>query len=278
MPRFTHNGADLYYELDGSGPPAVYMIGYSGHSNGAIDTAIRQALSQHFTLLAVDNRGAGQTVVAKDAAFTIDHMADDIAAILDHHQMPAAHVMGISMGGCIAMTLALRHPAKVRSMVVVVSGAHVDSSIRASFMMVTWREMSARGVSQDLLNRYVAGIMLGDEAFRDQEFIQAWINAPPDPFAQTPTGADQQWNAIHGTVHKYDIHDQLGQITAPTLVMSSPEDIVFPPQFQDEVAEKIPNAEIKRYPGGHLFMALPTQFPKFIEDTLEFWRKHDHSG
>jgi hypothetical protein len=39
MPRFTHNDADLYYELDGSGPPAVYMMGYSGHSNGAIDTA-----------------------------------------------------------------------------------------------------------------------------------------------------------------------------------------------------------------------------------------------
>ena len=98
MPRFTHNGADLYYELDGSGPPAVYMIGYSGHSNGVIDTAIRQALSQHFTLLAVDNRGAGRTIIDKDAAFTIDHMADDIAAILEHHQIPAAHVVGISMG------------------------------------------------------------------------------------------------------------------------------------------------------------------------------------
>jgi 3-oxoadipate enol-lactonase len=181
--------------------------------------------------------------------------------------------MGISMGGTVAMTLALRHPDKVLSMVVVVSGAHVDFSNRASFMMVTWREMSARGVSQDLLNRYTAGIMLGDEAFHDEEFIQAWINAPPDPFAQTPTGADQQWNALH----RYDIHDELSQLAAPTLVMSSPEDIVFPPQFQDELAAKIPNAEIKRYPGGHLFMAMPTQFPKFIEDTLGFWRKHDQS-
>jgi 3-oxoadipate enol-lactonase len=273
MPRFTHNGADLYYELDGSGPPAVYMVGYSGHSNGVIDTAIRQALSQHFTLLVVDNRGAGQTIIDKDASFTIDHMADDIAAILEHHQMPAAHMMGISMGGFIAMTMALRHPNKVRSMVIVVSAAHIDFSNRASFLITTWREMSARSVSQDLLNRYIAGIMLGDEAFRNEEFIQDWINGPSDPFAQTPTGAEKQWNAIHS----YDIHDQLSQITSPTLVMSSPEDIALPPQFQDELAEKIPNAEIKCYPGGHLFMALPTQFPKFIDDTLRFWRKHDPS-
>lgn len=274
MPRFTHNGADLYYELDGHGPPAVFMIGYSGHSNGVLDTAIRQALSQHFTLLVVDNRGAGQTVVDDGATFTIDNIVDDVAAILDHHQMTSAHIMGISMGGFLAMTMALRHPGKVRSMVVAVSAAHVDFSNRAAFMMATWRKLIDRGVSRDLVNRYLAGIMLGDEAFQNEEFIQAWIDAPADPLAQTPTGAEQQTNAFH----IYDIRDQLSQITAPTRIMSSPEDLSLPPQFQDELAEKIPNAEIKRYPGGHLFMALPSQFPRFIEDTMEFWRKHDHSN
>ena len=273
MPRFTQNGADLYYELDGSGPPAVFIPGYSGHSTGALDTAIRQALSQYYKVLVVDNRGAGQTVVDKGAAFTIDDMADDIAAILDHHQMTPAHLVGISMGGFIAMTMSLRHPDKVRSMVVAVSAAYVDFSSRASFMMTTWRELIARGVSRDLVNRYLAGVMLGDEAFQNQTFIQEWINSPADPFTQTPTGAEQQWNAIH----IYDIHDQLSQITVPTQIMSSPEDLSVPPQFQDELVAKIPNAEIRRYPGGHLFMALPTQFPKFIEDTLAFWRKHDPS-
>lgn len=274
MPRFTNHGADLYYELDGSGPPAVYMIGYSGHSNGFVDTAIRQALSQHFTVLSVDNRGSGQTVVANDTMFTIDDMADDIVAILEHHRMPIAHVMGISMGGFIALTMALRHPDKVRSMVNVVSGSRLDFSGRASFMMSTWREMTARGVSRDLVNRYLAGLMLGDEAFGNEEFIQAWINGPADPFAQTPAGAEQQWNAIR----RYNVFDQLGQINVPTLIMSSPDDLSLPPQFQDELAANIPNAEIKRYPGGHLFMALPSQFPTFIEDTLAFWRSHNHSN
>jgi pimeloyl-ACP methyl ester carboxylesterase len=250
------------------------MVGYSGHSNGVLDTAIRQALSQHYTLLVVDNRGAGQTIIDKDAAFKIDHMADDTAAILEHHQMPAAHLMGISMGGSIAMTMALRHPDKVRSMVVVVSAAYMDYCSHGSFLIETWLELSARGVSQDLVNRYLAGIMLGDEAFHNEEFIQAWINGPPDPFAQTRTGAEQQWDAIHS----YNVHDQLSLITAPTLVMCGSEDIILPAQFQDELAGKIPNAEIKRYPGGHLFMALPTQFPRFIEDTLGFWGKHDQSN
>jgi pimeloyl-ACP methyl ester carboxylesterase len=271
MPRLTHNGADLYYELDGSGPPAVFIPGYSGHSNGVLDAAIRQALSQHHTVLVVDNRGAGQTVVDKGATVTIDDMADDIAAILDHHQMGAAHLAGISMGGCIAMTLALRHPDKARSVVSVVSAAYLNPSSRARFMMETWRKLIDGGVARDLINRYFAGVMLGDEAFQNAAFIQAWIDAPADPLAQTQAGAEQQMNAVN----LYDIRDRLGQIAAPTLVMSSPEDLSIPPQYQDELAANIPNAEIKRYPGGHLFMALPTQFPRFIDDTLEFWRKHD---
>jgi 3-oxoadipate enol-lactonase len=274
MPRFTHNGADLYYRLDGSGPLAAFVHGYSGHSNEVLDTAIWQALSQHYMLLSVDNRGAGQTVVDKGAMVTIDDMADDIAAIMDHQHMTSAHIIGVSMGGYIAMTMALRHPDKVRSLVVIASAAYVDFSNRGSFMIVTWRELIARGVSRDLVNRYLAGIMLGDEAFKNEEFIQAWTDAPAVPFAQTPTGAEQQWNAIRG----YDIRDQLGQISAPTLIMSSPEDILLLPRLQDELAAKIPNAEIKRYPGGHMFMDLPTQGPQFIEDTLEFWRKHDHSN
>jgi 3-oxoadipate enol-lactonase len=274
MPRFTHKGADLYYELDGHGPPAVYMNAGSGHSNGALETTIRQALSQHYTLLVVDNRGAGQTVVENGTTVTIDDIADDIAVIMDHHQMTAAHLVGFSMGGWIALTLALRHPNKVRSMVVAVSSAFVDYSGRGGFMFATWRKLIDRDVPRDLVNRYLAGIMLGDEAFQNEAFIQAWINAPADPFAQTQIGAEQHWNAARS----YDIRDQLGQITAPTLIMSSPEDIIALPELQDELAAKIPNAEIKHYPGGHLFMTLPAQFPRFIEDTLEFWRKHNPSN
>ena len=274
MPRFTQNGADLYYELDGQGPPAVFIPGYSGHSNGALDTAIRRSLSQHHTVLAVDNRGAGQTVVDKDAAFTIDDMADDIAAILDHHHMSPAHLASISMGGSIAMTLALRHPAKVSSMVLAVSDPYEDFSNRAWFMVKTWRELIARGVSHDLVNRYLAGLMLGDEAFQNEEFIQAWVEAPADPFAQTLTGSEQQINAMH----IYDIRNQLSQITAPTLIMSSPEDIITLPKAQADLAAKIPKAEIKWYPGGHLFMALPAHYQQFIDDILEFWRKHDYSN
>lgn len=177
------------------------------------------------------------------------------------------------MGAFIAMTMALRHPDKVRSLVSIVSAAHVDASGRATFMMETWRKLIERGVSRDLINRYLAGIMLGDEAFQNEEFIQAWIDGPVDPFGQTATGAEQQWNAI--LLH--DIRDRLSQISVPALVMSSMEDLSLPPQFQDELAANIPNAELKRYPGGHLFMALPSRHPQFIEDTLGFWRRHSGS-
>lgn len=56
--------------------------------------------------------------------------------------------------------------------------------------------------------------------------------------------------------------------------MSSPEDILVPPRYQDEITKLIPNAEIKRYPGGHVFMMTPAHSMQFFGDVLEFWGRH----
>ena len=69
----------------------------------------------------------------------------------------------------------------------------------------------------------------------------------------------------------YDVREKLAQINVPTLVISSPDDMLVPPRFQDEIAAGIPNAEIKRYPGGHVFMVLPMYAPQFIQDVMGFW-------
>ncbi|MBI5668271.1 MAG: alpha/beta fold hydrolase [Chloroflexi bacterium] len=270
MPGFLRNGVEIHYELDGAGEPAVYIPGLGAHSNDVLALALRPVLSERYRLLTVDNRGAGQSCVPAGTVATIDDMADDVAAILDYHGMTPAHVLGISMGGCIAKTLALRHPDKVRSLVSAVSLAHAEYPGRAGFMLETSRMMRNRGVPRDILNRYNAILLLSEAVFRYEAFLDVWVNAPPDPLEMNQAGYDLQKYALE----RYDIRARLPQISVPTLVMSSPDDLLVPPHFQDEIATLIPGAQIKRYSGGHVFMMLPTQSAQFVQDVLAFWRDH----
>jgi pimeloyl-ACP methyl ester carboxylesterase len=97
--------------------------------------------------------------------------------------------------------------------------------------------------------------------------IDLWVNSPDDPFRQSRSGFDAQLASLEN----YDITEQIKAIRAPTLVMSSPGDVLVPSRFQDEIHSLIPNAQIKRYPGGHVFMLLPLYHAQFMEDIFAFF-------
>lgn len=271
MPKFQQGHVTLHYELDGAGVPLVYVMGFGAHSNDPLSTTLRRTVSEHYQVLAVDNRGAGQTIAPEGTPVSIEIMADDIAAVMTHHQLGPAHVFGISMGGTIAMMLALRHPEKVKSLIIAVSGAFLNASNRSLFMLHTSRKMRDMGIAREIINRNSAVFLLSEEIFENEDFMKMWVSAPEDPYQQQQLGFEQQLAAIQTG----DIRDQLHTIHKPTWVVSSPDDLLVPPRFQDELVEKIPNAEIKRYPGGHIFMLLPMYSAQFLQDAYAFWRKHD---
>ena len=105
--------------------------------------------------------------------------------------------------------------------------------------------------------------------FTIEPLIQGFVNAPRDTYEQTRLGFDHQMAALVG----FDVRERLSEIRVPTLVFSSPDDLLVPPRFQDEIAASIANSEIKRYPGGHLFMVLPMHAPQFMQDVMAFWAK-----
>ncbi|MEQ8675674.1 MAG: alpha/beta hydrolase [Aggregatilineales bacterium] len=271
MPTFVRDSVTLHYELDATsdGDPAVYICGFSDHSNSVFSNGIRQNLSKHYRVLTVDNRGAGQTVVDESTSSSIADMADDISAIMDAEGITSAPILGISMGGYIALTLALRHPQKVKSLAVAVSAMVAYSPSRSIFMLETAQAMIDAGLPQDFINRYTATYLLSEDTFKHAGFMRAWLNAPADPLRQTSAGFTLQKNALAG----FDLREQATNITMPTLVVSSPDDLLVPPHLQDEMVSLLPNAEIKRYAGGHVFMGLPMYKATFFEDVFTFWKK-----
>jgi len=114
MPIAKVNDINMYYEMHGGGEPLVLIAGLG--TDLTVYEPIINELSQKSKVLAFDNRGVGRTD-KPDAPYAIEMMADDTAALMSGVGIEKAHVLGISMGGRIAMALALQHPDKVKSLV-----------------------------------------------------------------------------------------------------------------------------------------------------------------
>jgi len=110
---FFKNGVDLYYEMHGQGEPLVLIAGLTAHS-GNWPAQLPVFACERKTIL-IDNRNSGRSTVTEDGSIPI--MADDVAALMDHLGIAGADVLGRSMGGYIAQEVALRHPSRVRRLI-----------------------------------------------------------------------------------------------------------------------------------------------------------------
>jgi pimeloyl-ACP methyl ester carboxylesterase len=109
------NGLKMYYEVHGSGAPVVLLHGsFMTITNSWAGMIPR--LSRSRQVIAVEMQGHGRTADI-EREFSYETLADDVAALLDHLKIRQADVLGYSMGGGVAMQVAIRHPGKVRKVV-----------------------------------------------------------------------------------------------------------------------------------------------------------------
>ena len=122
------NGLKMYYEVHGSGEPVVLLHGafmtIPNNWNGWISE-----LAKTRKVIAIEMQGHGRTAdIARD--MTSENLADDVAALLGHLKIPRADLIGYSMGGGVAMQCAVRHPDKVRKVVVISSPFRRDGVVK----------------------------------------------------------------------------------------------------------------------------------------------------
>ena len=114
MPTIKTNGINFYYEERGSGEPLLLIMGIT--APGAVWNVHVADWKHHFRCIIGDNRGVGLT--DKPAGpYSTEQMADDYAGLLDSLGLENVNVIGCSMGSTIAQQLAIRHPKKVKSLV-----------------------------------------------------------------------------------------------------------------------------------------------------------------
>ena len=139
------NGTKIYCETYGQGQPLLLL-----HGNGGSISEMRYQiadLARQYQVIVVDTRDQGKSAATKPV-LTYDLFADDMAALLAALRLPAAHVVGWSDGGNTGLSLALRHPARVRSLTTMGANIFIDSTVLENKVLQQFTEASRKSPKQ----------------------------------------------------------------------------------------------------------------------------------
>ncbi|MFL5386361.1 MAG: alpha/beta fold hydrolase [Longimicrobiaceae bacterium] len=231
-------GCRLAYRVEGSGPPVVLIQGVGVAGSGW--TPQVQALRAGFRCLTFDNRGMGASQ-PPGAAVSVRQMAEDALWLMAHLGWDSAHLVGHSLGGPVAMEVALARPERVRSLSLLCTLARGRDATRLTWRMLRLGLRSRIGPRRARRRAFLEMVM-PPEALRgaDRERLAAEL-APlfGHDLADQPAVALKQLAALRA----WDGSDRLGRLAAiPTLVMSAAHDPIAPPRFGRALAEAIPRA------------------------------------
>jgi pimeloyl-ACP methyl ester carboxylesterase len=248
MPKISANGINIYYETRGKGEPLLLIMGIT--APGSVWEKHVAAWEKDFQCILPDNRGVGQSDKPM-GPYSTGMMADDCAALLDELGIAQVKVVGVSMGSTIAQQLAIRHPQKVKSMVLMCPWARCDNKAKAIFELMV--DCKARFRPEEF-SRFVQQLIFSKASWDDPEVYAGMLsdrkNAAFDTNPQPLIGLEGQAAACM----EHAVLDQLALLSVPTFVLGGDEDEFTPSWMTKEVADAIPGSELQIYPrSGHAF-------------------------
>jgi len=232
------NGLKMYYEIHGTGRPLVLLHGAFGLAT------VYPTLAKNRQVIAVELQGHGHTADI-DRPLTFENMADDVAALLKQLKIEQADFFGYSMGGNVALAVAIRHPNLLSR--VAINGSN-SGKIEDAYEPETFKQF------QNL----------------PADFAPPMLKDPYDKVAPNP----KQWPALVAKVKKMGLEFKgfaradMKSIKAPVLITLGDRDAVRP-EHAVEMFRLIPNAQLAVFPGGDHFL-LWTNSEKVLAPVAAF--------
>jgi pimeloyl-ACP methyl ester carboxylesterase len=254
MPQLEVDGAALTYDDEGprdaADVPLVFIHGWTADRH-RWDHQMAH-FSERRRVIRLDLRGHGESTGA--GVRTIAELAEDVLALLDHLKAERFVLIGHSMGGMVAQTIALSHPDRVERMVLVGSiGRMTYSRGRGLLMAASTLVPFKLFVAANMQRAFAPGY--------PREEIRAHIRAS----AGTPREVVM---TLYGAMRAFDVLDRVGEIRTPTLMVHGYHDIQLPVRQMLRMAKAYPNAIVRILDAGH---ELPVEKPAELTEVLDWF-------
>lgn len=261
---------EIYFDIEGMGlvPKGDRMqekpIAFVVHGGpGADHTSFKPTLtplSRRMQLVYFDHRGQGRSARGDRSTYTLDNNVEDMEALRQYLGLEQIIVIGASYGGMVALTYASRYPERVSHLIAVVTVPD------ARFLDRAKQNLAERGTPE----QQAIAQHLWEGTFRDEDHLREFFQVTRSLYSITANPDDpppKSWNrailsadainvAFGGFLRTYDVRSELSKITAPTLVIGARHDWICPPEFSEEIAALIPNADLRIFEhSGHAIRA-----------------------
>ncbi|PCJ20261.1 MAG: alpha/beta hydrolase [SAR86 cluster bacterium] len=236
MPTANINGQSIAYEdTGGDGPALIFSHGFL--MDRTMFDAQLESFRENFRCITWDERGFGDTPA--DAPFSYWDSADDVVALMDYLEIEQAVLLGMSQGGFLSLRAALKNPDRVRALVLIDSGVHIDPpEVLEAYKQMTNHWMSEEPLGEVGVN--VAGIIIGEPELSNK-WIGIWESR--DRYSlKYPAEA---------LLSRDDITDRVSEISCPILVVHGEEDNAIPIETAEAMSARLQDCRgLIRVPGA----------------------------
>jgi pimeloyl-ACP methyl ester carboxylesterase len=229
-------GCPIAYSAQGHGPPILFIQGVGVHGDGWMPQI--DELAAEFTCISFDNRGMGKSIPANQP-ISVGQMTEDALAVLDAERIDRAHIVGHSLGGLVAIQLALSHRNLVRSLSLLCTFAGGSSAAPLTTRMI-WLGLRSR---------------IGTRRMRRKGFLR--LVMPPGPI-NNPDAEAERLAALFGhdladqpeivskqlkALRAWDTTSRLSELAGlPTLIVNAVHDPIAPPRAGHQLRDGIPGS------------------------------------
>lgn len=262
MPKIKANGINMNYEQQGSGEPLI-LIPYLAADHACYAFQVAE-YAKHFTCFSLDLRGTGESD-KPGGIYSTELFADDVAAFMQALSINSAHISGLSLGAGVGMSLAIRHPEKVKSLSLHAGWDKTDAFLKA--VIESWQKTAtALGNVTELLINSMFPWCFTPELYNSRpdyiDALTAFVRSRP---AMSVAAFMQHSNAVL----THDCAAQLDSITAPTQITVGRQDMLTSTRFANRMREKIRNSELLIF-DGCAHAQLYEKVEEFNQKTLHF--------
>lgn len=256
MPFMDVPGARLFHRLDGAPDKPVLLLSNSLGTTHAMWEPQMPALLRSYRVLRYDSRGHGQSSITL-GPYDIATLGRDALALVEGLGLGRVHVAGLSMGGMVAMWLAVNAPTRVDRLILANTSARIGAPEVWKARIETVRAKGMAAIVPGVIERWFTPPFRAREPATVERIARMLHAAEPAGYV-----------ACCAAVRDVDLLDRLTGIAAPTLVIAGAHDAATPPEHAAQIAKSIKDARVVTLDAAHLSNV--EQADAFTAATLDF--------